>query len=133
MNEQQQRTLAAGLRALAATTLDAGASRRVEDAVFAEARRAAANTAAQKPATARSRRWLPLAAGLLLAVGGGVWGAGTVAPGARGTVIHPQGFMTLPSAYGLPEIESASIVRTQVPLSALPAYGSSIAPHAVTD
>ncbi|MEO5895399.1 MAG: hypothetical protein ABIS06_06830 [Vicinamibacterales bacterium] len=133
MNEQQQRTLAAGLKALAGTTRDAAASRRVGDAVLAEARRAAASGATPRLAITSSRRWLPLAAALLLAVAGALWGAGTVAPGARGSVIHPQGFMTLPSAYGMPEIESASIIRIQVPLSALPAYGLSIAPDAVTD
>ena len=133
MNEQQQQTLAAGLKALAATTRDARASRRVEEALLAEMRRAAANGATPASAKAGSRRWLPVAAGLVLAVGGALWGAGTVDRGVRGTVIHPEGFMTLPSAYGLPEMESASIIRIQVPLSALPAYGLQIAPDAATD
>jgi hypothetical protein len=48
-------------------------------------------------------------------------------------LIHPSGFVTLPSAYGLPEIESASIVRIRVPLSALPAYGLQMVPDIVAD
>jgi hypothetical protein len=133
MNEQQQRALAAGLKALAGTTRDAGASQRVEEAVLAEARRSASSGATLGVAAATSRRWLPLAAALVMAVGGALYGARTTAPVARGSVIHPQGFVTLPSAYGLPDMESASIIRIQVPLSALPAYGLLIAPDAVAD
>ena len=39
-------------------------------------------------------------------------------------------FITIPAAAGLPPIESATIVRTELPLSALPEYGVQILPHA---
>ena len=130
MNEQQQRTLAAGLAALSESTRDLTSSNRVEEAVLAAAARVRSERSTQRIG---SRRWLPLAAALVLSVGGALWGARGSAPGARGVVIHPSGFVTLPSAYGLPDMESASIIRIQVPLSALPAYGLQIAPDAAAD
>jgi hypothetical protein len=39
-------------------------------------------------------------------------------------------FLTLPTAIGLPRMESARIVRMELPVSALPAYGVAIAPDA---
>ena len=131
MTGQQQRALTAGLKALGETTRQAVPSPRVEEAVLAEAQRmwAAPGVVRRGP----SSRWLPLAAALVLSVGGALWGARAAVPATRGVVIHPSGFITLPSAYGLPDVESASIIRIQVPLSALPAYGLSIAPDAVTD
>jgi hypothetical protein len=39
-------------------------------------------------------------------------------------------FIAIPSAVGLPSLESATIVRTQLPLSALPDYGLQISPSA---
>jgi len=130
MNEQQQRTLAAGLRALAESTRDATASPRVENALLTEARRVRAERDTRRVS---SPGWFPLAAALLLSVGGALWGLRDSALARRGAVIHPAGFVTLPSAYGLPDMESASIIRIQVPLSALPAYGLQIAPDAATD
>lgn len=122
MNERQEQELAAGLRALADTTRHASASRRVEDAVLAEMQL----TAGRSVSTAR--RLVPLAAALLLAVGGAIWVA------QRGTreaqqVIHPAGFVALPLANALPDIESASIVRVSLPVSALPDYGIAIVPE----
>ena len=130
MNEQQQRTLAAGLRALADSTRDAAPTRKVEDAVLAEARRIRTDTDAGRFDT---WGWLPLAAALVLSVGGALWGARQAVPVNRGALIHPSGFVTLPSAYGLPDMESASIVRIRVPLSALPAYGLQMVPDIVAD
>ena len=131
MTEQQQRALAAGLKALAATSRETAASRRVEEAVLSHAQQS--RTEGHDTLRVHSVRWLPLAAGLVLSVAGALWSARAAVPAARGVVIHPSGFVTLPSAYGLPDIESASIIRIQVPLSALPAYGLPIAPDAVTD
>lgn len=130
MTEQQQRALAAGLKALGETTREAAPSPRIEQAVLAAAQRMRSERDERR---VPSNRWLPLAAGLVLSVGGALWAARAAVPATRGVVIHPSGFVTLPSAYGLPDIESASIIRIQVPLSALPAYGLSIAPDAVTD
>lgn len=39
-------------------------------------------------------------------------------------------FLTIPTAIGLPPMESARIVRTEVAVSALPSYGVAIAPDA---
>jgi hypothetical protein len=39
-------------------------------------------------------------------------------------------FLTIPTAVGLPRMESARIIRTEVPVSALPAYGVAIVPDA---
>src|SRR5215203_2869406 len=130
MNDQQQRRLTEGLRALAETSRTACASRRVEESVLAEAQRLWGEREGGRHFS--SGRWLPLAAGFVLAVVGAIWGARATVPASRGAVIHPSGFVTPPSAYGLPEIESASIIRIQVPLSALPAYGLT-APDALTD
>jgi hypothetical protein len=130
VNEQQQRVLSAGLRALGESARSAAASPRVERAVMAEALRVlGTRPVSSRPAPAR--RWLPLAAGLVLAVGGALWSAGSPpAPDRR--VITPTGFVMLPSAYGLPDMESASIMRISVPVSALPAYGLPMAPDAAT-
>ena len=40
-------------------------------------------------------------------------------------------FMTLPGAAGLPDLESASVVRIEVPIAALPGYGVEIVPNAL--
>jgi hypothetical protein len=44
--------------------------------------------------------------------------------------VRPVEFMLIPAAAGLPALESASIVRMELPLSALPGYGVAIAPDA---
>ena len=44
--------------------------------------------------------------------------------------VRPAAFVTLPSAVGLPELESGEIFRMQIPLTSLPAYGIEIAPDA---
>ena len=46
-------------------------------------------------------------------------------------VLRPAGFVTIPSATGLPDFESGEIVRTHIPVSSLPVYGVEIPPDAV--
>jgi len=120
MNDQQERALIAGLKALAATTRTALASAGVEEAVLAEMRRRA------KPAPT-SRAWLPVAAALMLATSSGVWLAHRSGPAPR-TQIHPSGFVEVPGAAALPPMESGTIVRVALPVTALPAYGIQIIP-----
>lgn len=73
MNEQQQRTLADGLRALADRTRTASASPHVERAVLEDMARA--RPARPKPA-ATPVRFVAIAAGLLLAVSLAAWSCG---------------------------------------------------------
>ena len=122
MTEQQERALAEGLRALAASTRQASASRGVTDAVQAEMAR-------REPLPVRTARaWLPIAAALLLMVGASVWVARQAhMPRATGT-IQPAGFVEIPGAAALPPMESGAIVRVAIPVAALPSYGIPIAP-----
>jgi hypothetical protein len=46
--------------------------------------------------------------------------------GARRGVVKPAGFVELPNAAGLPEFESGTIVRLELPVASLPAYGIEI-------
>ena len=140
MTEQQQRELAGGLRALADSSRDMNASPGIEAAVLAEMGRrklAPAGVATPAPtgsilnattlwgpAFAGPRRLLPLAAALVLAVGGALWTVRSVNP--LETTVSPAGFLALPEAGVLPEMESATIVRVSLPVSALPAYGIAI-------
>ena len=41
-------------------------------------------------------------------------------------VLQPTGFVALPGAAVLPDMESANIVRVSLPVAALPAYGLAI-------
>ena len=127
MTEQQERALAEGLRALAASTRHASASRGVEAAVLAEMAR-------REPVTVRAARaWLPIAAALLLMVGASVWVA-RQADVQRGTgTIQPAGFVEIPGAAALPPMESGAIVRVAIPVAALPSYGIPIAPDLGVD
>ena len=120
MTEQQQRELARGLRALADSTRDFKVSPHIEAAVLAKMGSASAEAAARPT----SRRLLPLAAALLLAVGGALYLART-APVTH--VVQAAGFVALPGAAVLPDMESANIVRVSLPVAALPAYGFAIA------
>jgi hypothetical protein len=128
MTGQQERDLKEGLRALAGTTREMHASRRVEDAVLAELGRLS-GTAHGLPQTTRATRkpalvrLLPLAAALVAAVGGALWTARST-PSPK--IVHPAGFIALPAAAVLPEMESANIVRVSLPVAALPAYGVAI-------
>jgi hypothetical protein len=58
----------------------------------------------------------------------------TVAPTVRrrtkGGATQAEGFVMLPAAVGLPDFESGEIVRMELPLASLPAYGLEIVPDA---
>jgi hypothetical protein len=125
MNEQQDRALSAGLRALAAATRTASASEGVEAAVLAAMRR---DVKPQAPAAA----WMPLAAALLLSATSGVWLA-QQAPHRRPQPIQPAGFIEVPGVGALPPMESGAIIRVALPVTALPAYGIQIVPEISTD
>ena len=43
-------------------------------------------------------------------------------------IIRPAGFMAVPAAAGLPQFESGTIVRVELPASVLPGYGVDISP-----
>ena len=139
MNAQQQRELEHGLRALADSTRTMHASGGVEHAVLAKMGSADAMVSATSGLSPRSApglegakagRLLPLAAALILAVGGALW---TVRNVQAPDVVHPAGFMALPGAAWLPEMESATIVRVSLPVTALPAYGVPIQPDVKSD
>ena len=133
MNEQQQRTLIEGLHALAATTKHVSAPQHVEAAVLAEMARAHGH-AGEVTKTSRSAggAWLALAATLLLACGSGIWLVQRT-PSTQLEAMQTGGFLDIPAAAYLPPMESGSIVRTELPLSALPSYGISIVPEMTTD
>ena len=111
MNDHQQRDLARGLAALAESTRHLQAGTKVEAAVLAEMGSAGGFTP----------RLLPLAAALILSVGGALWMARSVADHPH--VAYAAGFVALPDAAWLPALESANIVRVSLPVAALPAYG----------
>ena len=50
--------------------------------------------------------------------------------GQRPAVVRTVEFMAIPGTAGLPPLESATIVRTELPVSALPIYGVDIVPAA---
>lgn len=45
-------------------------------------------------------------------------------------VVRPSGFVALPGTAGLPQFESGTIVRIELPVASLPAYGIDISPAA---
>ena len=122
MTEQQERELAHGLRALADSTRAMRASAAVEAAVLAEMGSVGGASAASS--VRPPHRLLPLAAALIVAVGGALWTARTV---KVPQVVQADGFVALPGAAVLPDLESADIVRVSLPVAALPAYGVAIA------
>ena len=121
MNEQQERALVAGLRALAATTNGAAASLRVERTVLAAMQRTASTRSA-------GHKWIPLAAALVIATASGAWMARQVVP-QPGITIRPAGFVEIPGAAMLPPLESAAIIRVALPVAELPSYGIQISPE----
>ena len=128
MNEQQERAIVQGLRALAATTRDASASPHVEQAVLA----AMARSGASPQPVPRQARWFAYAAAALLLVSlSGAWFARESAKLGPGP-IHPAGFVEIPNAWTLPPMESGSIVRVALPVTSLPQYGLAILPDAAT-
>lgn len=46
--------------------------------------------------------------------------------GERRRIVKPAGFVELPGAAGLPQFESGTIVRLELPVASLPAYGIEI-------
>jgi|SRR5687767_2224151 len=132
MTEQQQRELAAGLKALAESTRHLGASAHVRERVgrlrlpqgVLAASYGEVSPKHAREFTARVGGWLPLAAALLLATTSALWVAHSSAPP---TGIEPAGFVALPDAERLPLMESANIVRVSLPVAALPAYGVAVA------
>ena len=121
MNEQQERVIKAGLRALADTTRHASASPGIEAAVLAAMPRAG------RPQPVR-RAWLPLAAALFLTSMSGAWMAYTSAP-VRPRPLRPAGFVAIPGTALLPPLESGAIVRVELSITELPAYGIPIVPE----
>ena len=129
MNERQQRELQRGLRALADSTRNMNANASMEAAVLAQM--ASADRVAVTAAKVfLPPRLLPLTAALILTVGGALWVARSPHLPA---VVQPAGFVALPGASWLPEMESATIVRVSVPVPALPAYGIAIQPEVTSD
>lgn len=129
MNEQQERALTDGLRALAASTRGVSASPRVEAAVFAEFDRVTAVVPAR--AAAAGGAWLTIAAALTLACVSGIWMSQRASDRA---VLPPQaGFTEVPGARFMPPLETASVVRVAVPVTALPSYGIAIVPDMTMD
>ena len=120
MNEQQQRALADGMKALAATTRHAGASARVEAAVMAEWARVSGLSEARPPAAGRFA-WRAIAAALILASSSGVWLSQRY--GVTVNSSRQSDFLEIPGAAYLPPLESAAIVRVALPVSSLPSYG----------
>ena len=55
----------------------------------------------------------------------------TVGRPASPRTATPVEFVRIPSAIGLPELESGTVLRMELPLTALPEYGLDIAPDAV--
>lgn len=150
MNEQQERAIVQGLRALAATTKDASASPHVEQAVVAEMGRLPSTLEPGKPAStgvrlaegqvgagfsrpAASAGWFVYAAAALLLVSlSGAWLARESVQQGPGP-IHPAGFVEIPNARTLPPMESGSIVRVALPVTVLPQYGLAILPDVAND
>ena len=75
---------------------------------------ATARTATERTATLRSAHPRP-----------------TFAKASVGKPATPVEFVRIPSAIGLPELESGTVLRMELPLTALPEYGLDIAPDAV--
>lgn len=132
MNEQE---VIAALRALSDATpgLDAPAMEGRLLAAFSQ-RRAASH--------ARARRmgvWWAAAAVLVLVCSSGAWWLGqrralvvaTAQPSLETAIGGPlSDFIALPGAAALPAFERGDIVRIEVPLISLPAYGIEILPDA---
>jgi hypothetical protein len=87
------------------------------------------------PATRRRGEWRPWAAAALIAIAASIAGwrfrsdvrVNNVTQTNPSLTAAPQsGFMELPSAVGLPDFESGAIVRVELTLASLPAYGIDI-------
>ena len=130
MNEQHERALIEGLKALADSTRTAAASPRVEATVLS-LMAATAEQPQSKAATSAGGRWYTwaAAAALVLVSVSGAWLAHRAErPGPA--VIRPAGFVEIPGAGMLPPMESGSIIRVALPVGALPQYGLAIPAYA---
>lgn len=143
---ERERRLTAGLKDLADCGPRPERSAAMEQKLL-EAFAARQTAAPERPprgvfAATTSRRWLAAAAVLVLAVSGWLgytrWRAAdlraAVVPAAgpgltdEGRGGEPLEFIALPTAVGLPTLESGRIVRLDVPMGVLPAYGLEVAP-----
>lgn len=125
MNEQQQRALTRGLKALAASTQNASSNPRVEAAVMAAFARACQPA---QPAPLRANiAWGAIAATLIFACASGVWLSHRYTRDGE-AAIQQAGFLQIPGTSFLPPMESGSIIRVALPVTALPSYGIQIVP-----
>jgi hypothetical protein len=127
MNEQRERALREGLKALADSTRDQRAGPRVEAAVLAAMKGTADRRIGADRSEGRAGGFFALAAAaaLVIASASGAWLASRVErPGPA--AVHPTGFVEIPGAAALPPIESGSIIRIALPIGALPQYGLAI-------
>jgi hypothetical protein len=124
MNEQQERAIRDGLRALADSARGEGASPRVEGAVLAAMVGVRREGAGPARPVLKAGEWFSLAAAaaLVLASASGAWVASRATPPGPGP-IEPAGFLEIPGASALPPMESGSIIRIALPVGALPQYG----------
>jgi len=124
MNEQQERALASGLKALAETTKHASASARIEAEVMAAL--GDRPTLVSRP---RSRMvWGAIAATLILTTASGAWLSYRHGRSAA-VAVQQAGFLQIPGTAYLPPMESGAIVRVELPVTALPSYGIQIVPE----
>jgi hypothetical protein len=152
---ERERELTAALKAMARAEPPSARTSAIEAellAAFAERRGAASRqaSASRSVFAASPRTWLAAAAVLVLAVA--AWQGVARRPSSEGTVAGteagpasaagdpeaqpvPAGggqalqFVALPTAIGLPALESGRIVRVQFPAAELPAYGFDVTPQ----
>ncbi|MEW5983001.1 MAG: hypothetical protein AB1806_11620 [Acidobacteriota bacterium] len=131
----QERRLTVALRAVAGAAEASSRSAAIEeDLLRAFARQAGPHPrrAARLFARARPgpRRWLAAAAAVILAVvlGQGLARRRAPSPPELPAASEELAFVTLPAAVGLPPFESGRIVRVELPVAVLPAYGLEVAP-----
>ena len=150
---ERERALSQELRALADSARGEEGSATLADRVMAgfAARHAAPPVARGPGMLTGGRGWLAAAAAILVVGGAAAWGVVSqpgertfpvpggshrVVPGgtnAAGGELDPmEGFIVLPAAVGLPAFESGQIVRIDVPVASLPAYGVPLIPDAAT-
>ena len=84
------------------------------------------------------RGWLAAAAGIVALAGAIAWSVAqpsetsspATAPGQTTEKVTESldGFVALPAAFGLPQFESGRIIRVDIPVASLPAYGVAVIP-----
>jgi hypothetical protein len=124
---RDQLALSAGLRALAAAARDSAPTAPLEARLVDEFNAQAAHR------RRRRRRyepaWAKAAAAVVLAVGAvAAWKVAYSPPAPD--LVRLEGFDPLPAAATLPGFERGEIVRIDVPVPSLPAYGIAIPPDA---